>query len=390
MTGPGTTRGATRPQHERDRQRPVILYVVKEFPQISQTYIKSEIEALRDDYDIVVLARRSPDLTYRNHHDFRHVDGLDEAKEIVEDLRPDMVHTHYLNQMAFAGDLATHAGVPFTVRSHSFDTLALRRKTLRGYLKERVRAALERSTTLARSPEFRRGLEHMRGERCLGVLAFPFARPWLEDAGLAADKVVDCFPSIAIGRFEDRGPNGAAVMNTGVATPKKRMEDFNQLSTMVPSRDFRLYGMGYQIDRLREDAARRGASVEFVPPVEPDDMPAEYKRHQWLVYTADFDLATVGWPMAVAEAQAAGVGVCMPRIRPDLEEYVGAGAGFLYDSLDEVASIIRSPVPDEVREAGFEQAKRSDIARHRHLLTDLWAPTLRHTAGTPGPGGARR
>lgn len=99
-------------------------------------------------------------------------------------------------------------------------------------------------------------------------------------------------------------------------------------------------------------------------------MPAEYKRHRWLVYTADFDIPTVGWPMAIAEAQAAGVGVCMPRIRPDLAEYVGPGV--LYDSIDEVSSIVSGPVPDEMREAGFEHAMRSDIGRDKHRLTDLW------------------
>jgi hypothetical protein len=97
----------------------------------------------------------------------------------------------------------------------------------------------------------------------------------------------------------------------------------------------------------------------------------EYKQHQWLVYTAAFELATVGWPMAVAEAQAAGVGVCMPNIRPDLKEYIG-NAGYLYDSISEVAEIIAKPVPDEIREAGFLQAKKSDIQEHKHLLTDLW------------------
>ena len=37
--------------------------------------------------------------------------------------------------------------------------------------------------------------------------------------------------------------------------------------------------------------------------------------------------------MAIAEAQAAGVGVCMPNIRPDIKEYVGE-AGFVYDSIE--------------------------------------------------------
>ena len=78
-------------------------------------------------------------------------------------------------------------------------------------------------------------------------------------------------------------------------------------------------------------------------------MGAEYKKHQWLVYTASRKMNSVGWPMAVAEAQAAGVGVCLPNIRADLQEYLG-GAGFLYDSINEVIDIIRNPFRDEMRQ----------------------------------------
>ena len=37
--------------------------------------------------------------------------------------------------------------------------------------------------------------------------------------------------------------------------------------------------------------------------------------------------------MAIAEAQADGVGVCIPNIRPDIKEYVGE-AGLIYDSIE--------------------------------------------------------
>ncbi|MEO1184241.1 MAG: hypothetical protein AAFX46_05790, partial [Cyanobacteria bacterium J06636_27] len=73
----------------------------------------------------------------------------------------------------------------------------------------------------------------------------------------------------------------------------------------------------------------------------------------------------------IAEAQAAGVGVCMPNIRPDIKEYIGE-AGFIYDSIEEVVDIINKPVPEDIREAGFLQAKKSDIHEHKHLLTELW------------------
>lgn len=102
------------------------------------------------------------------------------------------------------------------------------------------------------------------------------------------------------------------------------------------------------------------------------DMSAEYKRHKWLVYTAPTTKATVGWPMAVAEAQASGTGVCMQNIRPDVAEYVGP-AGFMFDTIDELTDILRGPLPDKMRSAGFEHARRSDIREHLPILEDLWA-----------------
>jgi hypothetical protein len=116
--------------------------------------------------------------------------------------------------------------------------------------------------------------------------------------------------------------------------------------------------------------------VNIAAPLHPEAMAAEYKNHRWLVCTDDVDAPAAGWPVAIAEAQAAGVGICMPALRPDLAHYIGEGAGILYDTIDELPAIVSGPVPDEMRERGFEQARKSDIDGHKHLLTDLWDAAL--------------
>lgn len=352
--------------------RPRVLFLLKEYPQISQTYIKNEIEALEDDYEIMVVTRKGPDIPYKNSRPHRTAESLDEFKAVAAEFKPHLLHTHYLTELRFIGALAEAIGVPYTVRTHSFDTVALRKKSLKGRLKQMVK----RQPPLERTSWFMEGIRAMESELCLGVLTFPFSRPWLERAGVDGRKLIDCFPVVRFEHFYDRGENGDAVMNTGVATPKKAMPDFLRLAKMVPDRTFRLYAMGYHIDWLKAESQQMGAGVEFVDPVQPEDMPAEYKRHRWLVYTGDFDIPTVGWPMAIAEAQASGVGVCMPRIRPDLAQYVGDGAGVLYDNINELPDIVSGPVPAEMRERGFEQARKSDISSHKHLLTDLWDDAL--------------
>ena len=61
----------------------------------------------------------------------------------------------------------------------------------------------------------------------------------------------------------------------------------------------------------------------------------------------------------------------MANIRPDLRDYAGPSA-FFYESLDEALKTISQPFPDELRQMGFEQARKSDVFQHRSLLFRLW------------------
>jgi hypothetical protein len=58
--------------------------------------------------------------------------------------------------------------------------------------------------------------------------------------------------------FHDRSPNGEAIMNTGAAIPKKRMEDFITLAKEHPQLEFNLYAMGYDVGQLRTVNRRPG------------------------------------------------------------------------------------------------------------------------------------
>jgi hypothetical protein len=350
-----------------------VLYLVKQFPQISETYIRSEIEAVSEECDVRVITFLEADAPYTGHAPYEQTDDPGRVWEVVDEFRPHVLHGHWLQQTRdlayFAGCLGGRAGrpaIPFTVRAHSFDILDKDGKCVR------------ESAPL---------LNH---ELCLGVLSFPFTRPMLENRRVRGDKVVDCYPVVNYRRFHDTSPNGDAVMNVGACLPKKKMEDFLALAASDPlaktGRRYNLYALGYDSADFHERNARMGNPVTIVPPVEPEHMLTEYKKHCWLVYTACRKTNTVGWPLAVAECQAAGVGVCLPNLRPDLRDYLG-GAGFLYDSINEVRDIIARPYPEEMRQAGFEQAKKSDVFRHKRLLLDLW----RKAAGLHrGPGEDRR
>ncbi len=330
-----------------------VLYILHHFPQISETYIRSEMEALSEECELKVVSLCEADLAYRNHLPFHLADDARQIDRIIDDFQPHVLHSHWLQQARilarFAGCFGfTKRSIPFTIRSHSFDVLA------------QDGAFIRQAAPVVNS------------DLCLGVLAFPFARPHLERLGVRAEKIHDCYPVVNYPRFHDESPNGDAVMNVGACLPKKKMEDYLELACAHPQRRFDLYALGYQTPEMTRLNAARGNPVQIIPPVEPEEMGREYKQHAWLVYTASRKMNSVGWPLAVAEAQAAGVGVCLPNIRPDLREYLG-GAGFLYDSIGEVADLLRRPFPDEMRQRGFEHARRSDIWRHKTILTKLWS-----------------
>lgn len=355
-----------------------VMYVLNNYPQLSETYIKNEIEALlrTGKYQIHVLCLNGPiDETfrqgefifYRNHQPFNIEQNFKQMLARVKEFKPDFLHTHWLQLCPLVYKLAKKAKIPFTVRSHSFDTLAKVGKiNYKTYFKNWIKNL----------PQFqgfqpRHVARMLNSKHCKGVLAFPFAVDILIKHGIKPEKITSCFPVVAVQQFMDKSPNGKSIMNVGACIPKKEMKDFIDLAVLNPDKKFNLYSIGYKTDEISEYNQKNGSTVNIVDTVEPELMPAEYKKHQWLVYTASTIINTVGWPLAIAEAQASGVGVCIQNIRPDLKEYVGE-AGYLFNNIDEVLKIIQNDVPNEMRELGFEQAKKSDINTHIHKLTDLW------------------
>lgn len=347
--------------------KPRIMYILQEYPQISQTYIKCEIDALKDDYDIKVVSMVEPDIPYKNHMPYKFITDPGRIREEIEEFRPHVLHSHWLFLALTLGELSEQTGVPFTIRTHSFDSIPKKKVSLFSPIRWFGKNNMPRRTL--------KSIPIINDDNCLGILAFPFVKPMLEKAGVKSAKIHESYPVVNYGIFHDTSPNGDAVMNIGACSPKKKMEDFLSLAKKMPEREFNLYAMGYQVDKMHSMNESMGNPVNVIPAIEPDEMPREYKKHNWLVYTACFERATVGWPMAVAEAQAAGLGVCLPNIRPDLREYVGE-AGYIYDSIDEVPDIISKPYPEELRQIGFEHAKKSDINEHKVILTDLWQKAL--------------
>lgn len=344
------------------RRRPRVLMIVQEYPQISETYIETERRVLAERYDVHIIALNPANRRFANpaHHQVIRPTDPPAIIAAASEIRPDVIHGHYFHVAPIVAGLGQRLDVPATLRCHSFDILD---------------ADPERAKSAVRAA---------RMDSLVGMLTFPFTRPILEGMGVAPAKIVECWPVIDFDRFHDETPNGTAIMNVGAALPKKNMDAFIRLGTLMPGAELNLYAMGYRVGDLQKVNEDAGAPITIVDLVEPPDMPEHYKHHRWLVYTASHEKKSVGWPLSVAEAQAAGLGVMVQRVRPDLADYVGE-AGYLFDEVDELPALLARPFPEEKRRLGFAHARRSDVRGHIHLLEDLWRPHLGALMPAPAP-----
>jgi glycosyltransferase involved in cell wall biosynthesis len=339
--------------------RPRIAYVVRQYPLLCETYIQTEIDLLSVDFDIKVFSELDPESGHLNEAPAPYTTVPDDEASLaaIRAFDPLLLHGHWTIQMPRLHRLAEALDLPYTMRGHSFDVIPS------PYMKWWFDLAPQLMPKVSAS------------ELCLGILTLPFGRRILERWGMREDQVIDCFPVTDVQRFLDRSPNGDGVMNLGACVPKKKIGDYLLLARMCDEMSFDYYPVGYKTEQIRERNQQLGSPVTIHDGIPHSQMPGVYKAHGWLVYTTDFALTNVGWPLSVAEAQASGCGVVIGNIRPDLKDYIGE-AGYLYDSLEDIRDIIRQPFPDEKRELGFELAERSDARKSLHLLTDLWQPVL--------------
>lgn len=337
------------------------LYLLFRYPSYTEAFIESEIRAVQDEYNIAIIATlpRSLELYYyKEHQPYQEISDEKKMLELIQETRPTVIHAHRLFMLPLIERLCLQTNIPFTIRSHAHDAVLSTDPRVSEWMSV-APTILPRATN---------------SDLCLGIIAFPFTRVGLEAWGVPSQKIYDCWPVVDFHRFYDVSPNGEDVINTGSFMPKKKMEDFIELARMLPNMTFNLYALPsrlYTLDTLRQIKQTLNSPVNIMNPVDPSTMPKVYKRHRWMVYSGDSTMKTVGWPVSIAEAQAAGVGVCMANIRPDIKQYIG-DAGFIYNSLTEVKDIISQPFPEELRRKGFEQARKSDIFKHKNILLSLW------------------
>ena len=324
------------PRHLRTSLR--ILYVVWHYPQLSETYIETEIRRLLD-WGVHIEVWRETDVAAPHPPSAPvHSGSLEEA---VRMSRPDLIHMHWLNFALKQGELLSTLGLPVTVRLHGFDTT-----------REGLAALLSK-------PWLRR------------IYAFPAQAALLDHPDPGVRVVPAAFDTTLFRPRRDK--DCRLVVRAGTALPSKDIALFFGLAKALP--DFRFVYAGITaknleayVDELIETRDRMQAPVEIhwnVPRAEIADLIGRAGIYLHTINPPDAPhAAPLGMPVSIAEAMATGALVVYRR-SPEFDDYVGE-AGRSYSDLDEAARIIAETESWSAKDWMLAQDRAIERAYRRH------------------------
>ncbi len=327
-----------------------VLYVVWHYPQLSETYIESEIKQLSKwGVHIEVWREEGVAAPYPPSVPV-HSGPLEDA---VREAAPDLIHVHWLG-FAHARSAALDAlGLPVTVRLHSFDTT-------------------------------REGLEELlRKPWANTIYAFPAQAALL---GRPEPRVLVVPVAFDTARFRPcRNKERQRVVRAGTALPSKDVPFAFELAKRLPDFHFVYAGVVAKnaesyVDDLTAQRERMRSPVEFQMNVPHHEIADLIGRAGIYLHTSNPKGAPhatpLGMPVSIAEAMATGAFVVY-RQSTEFDAYVG-DAGCAYRTLDEAAAIISETKrwTDEdwkgVQDRAIERAFRfhADEMVYRTILED--------------------
>lgn len=367
----------TKPASNQD-ERLRVLYIMGKYPEYSETYMHEEILSIKNQFDISVVSYLVAQSPRKNHYPYKLIEYKDAClnwgdfnfvnvnftnKEQISFLermaieirrfRPHVMHAHYFATSLIIRKLSDIHGIPFTIRTHSFDML------------QPYPEKIDALCNAVKSP------------LCLGVFTYPAFRHLFIQHGIPEEKIIVSWPVVNVSRFynTDKPARTNRILCCGPCTDKKAHNQFIDLAESMRNSnlEFNLYTRGNCEKKMHKYNQSKGNPVTIVY-AEPEDMPAVYRNHDWLVYPSDTTINQVGLPCSIIEAQASGIGVCwqeLPGRKQEQQDFMG-GAGFLFDTINDVPEIINKPYSDEMRQQGLENSKKCDVNIHREKLSVIW------------------
>ncbi len=323
---------------------PRVLYALWHYPQLSESYVRTEIVCMRRWGVDVSVWRQEPGVAPYPSEVPVHDGSLADAIRATE---PDVVHTHWVDKGLEFRDGVAEAGLPLTVRGHGFEITPARLRLL------------------ADDPVVRAVYLPTYGEP-MGVTSPKFRslmtafNPDVYYPGTAADP--------------------ALVVRASTGIPTKDLEAFVRIARRCPAHRFvlilcRAARMERSTDEIVAYNRAQGSPVDVRIDVPHEEIGAVLRCAGLYLHTFA-GVAPYGMPISIAEAMASGAH-CIARRFGGAAQYVGE-AGRVWDTEDDAVALIREteawdgPRWQEARSTSVERAFRlfADAVTLRPILDD--------------------
>jgi glycosyltransferase involved in cell wall biosynthesis len=291
---------------------PRVLYVLRHYPQLSETYIETELRCVRRwGVHAEVWADTSAASSYPASVPV-HRGSLAEA---VAAARPDILHVHGLGFALDHRHAIDALDLPVTIRVHGFE---LTSDALDDAFRwPRVRAIYGAPHQVAESPR-----ADLRVRALVGAFDTELFKPY-------------------------PGKDRRLVLRTSAGLASKDLSLFFELAKRLPRHRFVLAAVTCKdreayIEELREEWRRSATPAELNVDVPRDRIVSLVEQAGIYVHTArvagEEHATPIGASTSIAEAMATGACVLVRDASP-LRSYVGA-AGFPYRDVDHAAAIV--------------------------------------------------
>jgi len=326
-----------------------VLYAVQNYPSLSGSYIESEVRAAAA-FGIDVHVWSMDVSSECRHPTVVPLHANRPLAACIAEIRPDLVHTHYLTGSEHFLEIVRAARVPYTLRAHGFE----------------FRAAL---------------LDRLAADRAVArIFVFPHmaadAAPHLR----AKIAVLPAMYNPEIYRAERR-TDPRSVLRVAAGLNTKHIEYFLAAAKLCPDHRFVLaLACGYDFNRgpvTHFEALNRslGEPVELLVNESWDALAERMQKAAIYMHTPPNHYP--GMPISIAEAMASGCYVIAPDIA-GMRGYLGTSGGAIYRTPEEAAALIRATLAWQP--ADWERIARvaSEFARKTYSSATVVETLVEH------------
>lgn len=320
-----------------------VLWAVWNYPQLTETYIRCELAAMRRwgvEVEVwsEIIDTKSP---YASDVPVHH----GSLAETIAKVRPDVVHVHWLNKGKDYREVIARAGLPMTVRGHSYEFATKSVKKL-------LRDPAVRSLYLF--PHF---AKQISGSPKVHPMTSTFNEEWF---------------------YPPEQKDRRLVLRTGAGKPTKGLEAFLEIASRCLEHRFVLVigllpNMDDYVERLLAENRRLGSPVEIRQNLSNEESAALMREAGIYLHTYGDD-EPFGMPVSIGEALATGA-FTLVRDLPGAAEYLGE-AGTLYRSNDDAVRAIQNTLNWSDDEWQYQQTRAATVAQQRFASERVLRPLL--------------